>query len=123
MSKQNGNKGRRFDRAFKEEAVRLLQTSGRRQRQIAGDLGISVSALGRWVTELRAEDLLSGPHEDAAKEITRRRREAPETLEPQDPRLELAARELSKLKPDDLEHLLKLLAALRSDSTATGGDR
>ena len=53
MSKQNGNKGRRFDRAFKEEAVRLLQTSGRRQRQIAGDLGISVSALGRWVTELR----------------------------------------------------------------------
>ena len=44
MSKQNGNKGRRFDRAFKEEAVRLLQTSGRRQRQIAGDLGISVSA-------------------------------------------------------------------------------
>ena len=53
MSKQNGNKGRRFDRAFKEEAVRLLQTSGRRQRQIAGDLGISVSALGRWVAELR----------------------------------------------------------------------
>ena len=69
MSKQNGNKGRRFDRAFKEEAVRLLQTSGRRQRQIAGDLGISVSALGRWVAELREEDLLSGPHEDAAKEI------------------------------------------------------
>ena len=67
MSKQNGNKGRRFDRAFKEEAVRLLQTSGRRQRQIAGDLGISVSALGRWVAELREEDLLSGPHEDAAK--------------------------------------------------------
>ncbi len=61
MSKQNGNKGRRFDRAFKEEAVRLLQTSGRRQRQIAGDLGISVSALGRWVAELREEDLLSGP--------------------------------------------------------------
>ena len=44
MSKQNENKGRRFDRAFKEEAVRLLQTSGRRQRQIAGDLGISVRA-------------------------------------------------------------------------------
>ena len=27
MSKQNGNKGRRFDRAFKEEAVRLLHVS------------------------------------------------------------------------------------------------
>ena len=52
MSKQNGNKGRRFDRAFKEEAVRLLQTSGRRQRQIAGDLGISVQRarpLGRRI--------------------------------------------------------------------------
>ena len=35
----------------------------------------SASALGRWVAELREEDLLSGPHEDAAKEITRLRRE------------------------------------------------
>ena len=75
MSKQNGNKGRRFDRVFKEEAVRLLQTSGRRQREITGDLGISVSALGRWVTELREEDLLSSPHEDATKEMARLRRE------------------------------------------------
>lgn len=49
--------------------------------------------------------------------------EAPEILDAQDPRLELAARELSKLKPDDLERLLKLLAAMRSDSTANGGDR
>ena len=49
--------------------------------------------------------------------------EAPEALDAQDPRLELAARELSKLKPDDLERLLKLLAAMRSDSTANGGNR
>jgi transcriptional regulator with XRE-family HTH domain len=51
--------------------------------------------------------------------------EAPETIDTQDPRLELAARELSKLKPDDLERLLKLLAAMRSDSppNAEGGDR
>ena len=49
--------------------------------------------------------------------------EAPETLDAQDPRLELAARELSKLKPDDRERLLKLLAAMRSDSTANGGNR
>ena len=62
-------------RKVKEEAVRLLQTSGRKQREIAGDLGISVSALGRSVTELREEDLLSGPHEDAAIEMARLRRE------------------------------------------------
>lgn len=51
--------------------------------------------------------------------------EAPDALDAQDPRLELAARELTKLKPDDLDRLLKLLAAMRSDSTpnAEGGDR
>ncbi|MCA1529939.1 helix-turn-helix domain-containing protein [Bradyrhizobium yuanmingense] len=49
--------------------------------------------------------------------------EAPERLDAQDPRLELAARELSKLKPDDLERLLKLLAAMRSDPNPSGGDR
>ena len=48
--------------------------------------------------------------------------EAPETLDAQDPRLELAARELAKLQPDDLERLLKLLAAMRSESNATGSD-
>jgi hypothetical protein len=43
--------------------------------------------------------------------------EAPDTLDAQDPRLELAARELTKLKPDDLDRLLKLLAAMRTDPT------
>jgi transcriptional regulator with XRE-family HTH domain len=51
--------------------------------------------------------------------------EAPYTLDAQDPRLELAARELTKLKPDDLDRLLKLLAAMRSGPApdAEGGDR
>ena len=51
--------------------------------------------------------------------------EAPETFDAQDPRLELAARELNKLKPDDLNRLLRLLAAMRSDSTSNteGGNR
>lgn len=49
--------------------------------------------------------------------------ETPDTVDAQDPRLELAARELSKLKPEDLERLLKLLAAMRSDSGENGGDR
>ena len=34
---------------------------------------------------------------------------------PQDPRIELAARELAKLSPDDLERLLSLLATLKTD--------
>lgn len=49
--------------------------------------------------------------------------ESPETLDAHDPRLELAARELSKLKPDDLERVLRLLAVMRSDSTPSRGDR
>ena len=49
--------------------------------------------------------------------------EAPEILDVQDPRLELAARELVKLKPDDLESLLRLLAAMRDESDTTGGSR
>ena len=46
-------------------------------------------------------------------------------IDAQDPRLELAARELAKLKPEDLERLLKLLAAMRDDSLtdASEGDR
>lgn len=51
--------------------------------------------------------------------------EAPETIDVQDPRLELAAREITKLKPDDLDRLMKLLAAMRNSSTpdAEGGGR
>lgn len=49
--------------------------------------------------------------------------QSPDTVDAKDPRLELAARELSKLKPDDLERLLKLLAAMRSDSAIEEGDR
>jgi len=41
--------------------------------------------------------------------------EAPERAAHDDPKLQLAARELGKLNPDDLDRLLKLIAALRSD--------
>jgi transcriptional regulator with XRE-family HTH domain len=41
--------------------------------------------------------------------------EAPDLASADDPRLQLAARELGKLKPDDLERLLKLIAALKTD--------
>lgn len=51
--------------------------------------------------------------------------EAPEMIDAEDPRLELAARELAKLKTEDLERLLKLLAAIRDDSlpATSEGDR
>ena len=40
---------RRFTKGFQEEAVRLAQTSGGTQREIAGDLGIGLSTLVRWI--------------------------------------------------------------------------
>lgn len=43
--------------------------------------------------------------------------ETSEHLEVDDPRLQLAARELSKLKSDDLDRLLRLLASMRNSDT------
>lgn len=40
--------------------------------------------------------------------------ETAEQLETDDPRLQLAARELGKLKPEDLDRLMRLLASMRS---------
>jgi|JI10StandDraft_1071094.scaffolds.fasta_scaffold18014_4 transcriptional regulator with XRE-family HTH domain len=40
--------------------------------------------------------------------------ETAEQLETSDPRLQLAARELGKLKPNDLDRLMRLLASMRS---------
>ncbi|WP_186266937.1 helix-turn-helix domain-containing protein [Burkholderia gladioli] len=47
--------------------------------------------------------------------------ETAEQLEVNDPRLQLAARELSKLKPDDLDRLLRLLASMRSSDADEEG--
>lgn len=46
--------------------------------------------------------------------------ESAEQLETNDPRLQLAARELSKLKPDDLDRLMRLLASMQSQDTNDG---
>jgi transcriptional regulator with XRE-family HTH domain len=46
--------------------------------------------------------------------------EASETVETDDPRIQLAARELKKLKPEDLDRLMRLLASMRSAETSKG---
>lgn len=49
--------------------------------------------------------------------------ETAEKLDQDDPRLQLAARELSKLKPDDLDRLLRLLASMRVADSDEGTSR
>lgn len=66
---------RTFTEDFKREAVRLVQTSGRTIGQVADDLGVGHSTLGKWLTRYREADLLSGPHDDMAKELARLRKE------------------------------------------------
>jgi transposase len=67
---------RRFTKEFAEEAVRLVQTSGRTQREIAGDLGIGLSTLVRWIGRSRDRHAVDPTAEsDVAAELKRLRRE------------------------------------------------
>jgi len=66
---------RSFTDEFKREAVLLCETSGRSIREIAEDLGVGLSTLTRWKAQHVEADLLSGPHQDQVKELTRLRKE------------------------------------------------
>jgi transposase len=73
-----GKAQRRFGKEFEAEAVRLVGTGGRTQREIAEDLGIGLSTLGRWIDKRRERDLEAPPaerQEDMAAELKRLRRE------------------------------------------------
>jgi transposase len=73
-----GKPQRRFVKDFETEAVRLVETSGRTQREIADDLGIGLSTLRRWLDKRRERDLEATPperQEDLAAELKRLRRE------------------------------------------------
>lgn len=48
------SKKKQYSQEFKEEAVRLSESSGNKS-QVARDLGIHTSVLGRWRRELQAE--------------------------------------------------------------------
>lgn len=61
--------------AFKSEAVQLALTSGLTRKEVAADLGIGFSTLNKWVAQHKHDDLMSGPHDDVQKELTRLRKE------------------------------------------------
>ena len=73
-----GKPQRRFGKEFEAEAVRLVETSGRTQGEIADDLGVGLSTLRRWLEKHREKELEAPPpdrQEDIAAELKRLRRE------------------------------------------------
>lgn len=49
---ENGR--RKYDRQFKEEAVKLILQEGRKAREVAGNLGVNESLVSRWKREVEA---------------------------------------------------------------------
>jgi transposase len=67
----------RFTPEFREEAVRLAQTSGRSRREVAADLGIGLSTLRNGIDRRRERPMEQPPEgrqEDRAAELKRLRR-------------------------------------------------
>jgi transposase len=68
----------RFTKEFRDEAVRLVETSGQSRRAIAEDLGVGLSTLRHWLDRRREREIDDPPderQEDMAAELKRLRRE------------------------------------------------
>jgi len=62
---------RHYDREFKLNALRLLETSGRRVRDIEEELGIGSGCLSHWRREMADESAFPGQGQSAGKERIR----------------------------------------------------
>ena len=70
-----GKTRRRFSEEFKAEAVRLVETSGRRRSEIAGELGIDETVLKRWQLRANGGGHSSTARQEEGEEVRRLRRE------------------------------------------------
>src|SRR5205809_6064782 len=68
---------RKFDRDFREGAVRLVRETGKPIAEVARDLGINAGTLGNWVNadKRRRGDGSGALDEDERAELARLRRE------------------------------------------------
>jgi transposase len=70
-----GETRRKFDRDFREGAVRLVRETGKPIAQVARDLGINEGTLGNWVNADRSRDGDGRLSEDERAELVRLRKE------------------------------------------------
>lgn len=64
-------KRRRFSREFKLEAIRMVLEGGRKQVEVAQELGISPEVVYRWTREYRSDPKQSFPGNGNLKERDR----------------------------------------------------
>lgn len=113
-------------RALIAERIReARKMAGLSQAQVAKLLGLhrpSVSQIEAGERRVSADELgkLAGLLDVSVSWLLG---DAPETIETNDPRVQLAARELKKLKPEDLDRLLRLLASMRDEDGGAGGGK
>ncbi len=60
MNNQNKHKRPRFSLEFKQDAAKLVIKQGYTHQQAADSLGVSLSAIGRWVRAERSPAIESG---------------------------------------------------------------
>lgn len=60
---------------FKRDAVRIALTSGLTRRQVASDLGVGLSTLGKWIRAISDEAKMPERDSDLLRENERLRKE------------------------------------------------
>ena len=69
-------KRNKYDREFREGAVRIVEETGKPIAQVARDLGVNEGTLGNWVNRAReAADCARGLSRDDVEELKRLRAE------------------------------------------------
>ncbi len=53
-------KRKKYDREFRDGAVRIVEETGKPIAQVARDLGVNEGILGNWVNRARADVSVSG---------------------------------------------------------------
>ena len=68
---------RRFDKDFREGAVRIVEETGKPLAVVARKLGVHEGALGNWVNQYRAKRKPGAMTEDERAELMRLRKRTP----------------------------------------------